>query len=110
MSQTTPAISLETTFEILSDDHRRQILQDVAEETTPAHPEITLDTLLSGRETTGSATDLELEFQHVQLPKLADEELIGWNRSRGVVYRGQAFDDVAPMLTLLEEHEEELPN
>lgn len=48
-----------------------------------------------------------LEHQH--LPKLAEAELITWNRKTGAISKGPMFPDIAPLLDCLVDHADELP-
>lgn len=50
-----------------------------------------------------------LRYYHVHLPKLAALDLIEWDRERGEVRRGPAFEEVRPLVALLDEHADELP-
>jgi hypothetical protein len=47
---------------------------------------------------------------HVHLPELAQAGYIEWDRDDGTVRRGPANDEVAPVLELLGEHHERLPD
>jgi hypothetical protein len=46
---------------------------------------------------------------HTHLPKLAEYGFIEWDRERSEVERGPNFDEIRPLLELLDEHEDELP-
>jgi hypothetical protein len=45
---------------------------------------------------------------HCHLPKLASTALVTWDRDTGRVSRGPKFDDIRPLLALLEAHTNEL--
>jgi len=49
------------------------------------------------------------ELRHVHLPKLHAAGLVDWNRDAGTVARGRRFDEVAPLVRLLREHDDDLP-
>ncbi|WP_458189837.1 DUF7344 domain-containing protein [Haladaptatus sp. NG-WS-4] len=53
---------------------------------------------------------LETQLRHVHLPKLADDGYIEWNPGTETIRRGPNFDDIAPLLTLMDDHEDELPD
>lgn len=55
-----------------------------------------------------SATETELRQD--DLPRLASLAYIDWDRDADEVSRGARFDEVEPMLELLENHADELPN
>lgn len=48
-------------------------------------------------------------LRHIHLPKLASAGFVDWDRERGEVSRGPAFEDIRPLLELLIEHEGALP-
>lgn len=47
--------------------------------------------------------------RHVHLPKLAEAGYIEWDRDTGEIGRGPRFDEVEPLLDLIENHSDELP-
>ena len=51
-----------------------------------------------------------VEMQHVHLPKLEEYGLIDWNRETNEVSKGPQFDEIRPLLELLRDHEDELPD
>ncbi|MFC6952288.1 transcriptional regulator [Halorubellus litoreus] len=51
-----------------------------------------------------------LEMRHVHLPKLADYGFIVWDRETNEVSKGPNFDEIRPLLALLVDHEDELPD
>jgi len=50
-----------------------------------------------------------VEMRHVHLPKLVDYGFIEWDRDKNEVSKGPKFDEIQPLLELLENHDEELP-
>jgi len=54
-------------------------------------------------------TETLLTYEHSHLPELASAGYIQWHRETGEVSRGPRFDDVAPLIELLEENAAELP-
>ena len=51
-----------------------------------------------------------VEMRHVHLPKLEDYGFIDWNRDTNEVSKGPKFDEIRPLLELLRDHEDELPD
>jgi DNA-binding transcriptional ArsR family regulator len=49
-----------------------------------------------------------LETEH--LPLLEENDLIEWDRQRNVVLRGERFDEIRPLLGLISENRDELPD
>lgn len=65
----------------------------------------------SGLQVRGSSDGRRSEsgVRHVHLPKLAEAGYVDWNRDTGAITRGPRFDEVAPLLELIENHSDELP-
>ena len=53
---------------------------------------------------------LRTEIVHQHLPKLDDMGVIEWDRSTQKISRGPNWDDIAPLLQLIEDHKDELPD
>lgn len=53
---------------------------------------------------------LEVELYHKHLPKLEEQGFIQWNRETGKISKGPDWDDIEPVLRLIERHREELPD
>lgn len=63
---------------------------------------------------TGSAGDRDqverlVEMKHTHLPKLEEYGFVEWNRDTHEVVRGPKFEGIKPLLELLDDHEDELP-
>lgn len=56
------------------------------------------------------AQSTETELRHDDLPRLASLAYINWDRAADEVSRGRRFDEIEPMLELLENHAGELPD
>jgi predicted transcriptional regulator len=59
--------------------------------------------------------DKELEvlnagMYHTHLPKLEEAGFIRWDRDRHEVHKGPNFDEIRPLLELIENHRDELPD
>lgn len=50
-----------------------------------------------------------VDVYHNHLPKLADPGFVSWDRENGVVATGPRFEDIEPLLALLDDNEDELP-
>lgn len=50
-----------------------------------------------------------IQLVHTHLPKLDDWEYIDWNRTTGEISTGSNWDEIAPLLRLLDTHRNELP-
>ncbi|MDG5762097.1 transcriptional regulator, partial [Natronococcus sp. A-GB1] len=51
----------------------------------------------------------ETELHHVHLPKLTDAGFINWDPQTETITRGPYFDEIEPLLTLIDTHQDELP-
>jgi hypothetical protein len=56
------------------------------------------------------ALDRIVQMEHVHLPKLVDYGYIEWDRENGEVATGPNFEEIRPLLELLVDHENELPD
>ncbi|WP_225316363.1 MULTISPECIES: hypothetical protein [Haloferax] len=53
---------------------------------------------------------LEVELFHLHLPKLDGSGFIMWDRESGSIARGPRFDEIEPMLHLLNQNSSKLPD
>lgn len=93
-------------FDALADADRRRLLCALLD----ANPQDSLDPfdlLAEDRTPDGSATT-RLELTHMHLPKLAEMGFIDWDRESGTFSRGRNWKEIAPLLRLIREHEDEL--
>lgn len=89
-------------FETLADRYRRLILLSVKREAVNTEDDLLLRSDSDHRET-------EIALVHNHLPKLEDEGFIEWDREAGEISKGPQFDEIAPLLELMENHADELP-
>ena len=47
---------------------------------------------------------------HTHLPKLEDEGFIGWDREENMVRKGPRFEEIQPLLELMHNHADKLPD
>lgn len=52
---------------------------------------------------------LEVELFHNHLPKLEAMGFIEWDRDTGKIAKGPNWTDIEPLLTLIHDHQDELP-
>lgn len=89
-------------FDLLRKRHRRLILLLVKDGVV----ETEADVIFRG----GADSEIaEIELKHTHLPKLADAGYIEWDRETGRISKGPNFDEIEPLLELLENHADELP-
>lgn len=89
-------------LEIVSKRHRRVtllLLKRGAIETTD-------DVMLRGSSESDAS---EIRLTHDHLPRLEDAGYIDWDRNTGEIAKGPRFDEIEPLLELIENHADELP-
>jgi hypothetical protein len=57
----------------------------------------------------GDEDDVEEELLHHHLPKLVEAGYIEWDRETGEISKGPRYDEIEPLLALIEDHADELP-
>ncbi|WP_239642056.1 ArsR family transcriptional regulator [Natrinema versiforme] len=58
----------------------------------------------------GELEELLMQMTHIHLPKLEADGFINWDKEEHVVTKGPNFDEIRPLVELLNNHEDELPN
>jgi len=99
--------SLDRMFETLRHPYRRRILQLVNKHNPRDEDEFDVEKLATEDD------DLELlttELYHIHLPKLAEAGYIEWDKDTHTIRRGPNFDEIAPLLRLMTDHQDELPD
>lgn len=96
---------LDDLFDALGDSHRRRLLVALLQHNPQADTGSSADGLLSEE----PSDALELQLYHTHLPKLEERGYVEWDREAHTVSVGPAFDEVRPVLELLDEHSDELP-
>ena len=66
--------------------------------------------LLEGAGTTDGLAATQVELTHIHLPKLADMGLIDWDRQSGELSKGPNWNEIAPLLQLIADNRDELPD
>lgn len=95
-------MSFDEMMDALAAERRRKLLLSVLEQQPGDDP-------LAAVADAGSDAD-RLTMQHAHLPKLAAYGFIEWDRETDEVTAGPKFDDIEPLLELLADHEDELPD
>lgn len=106
MIQKTVRPSLDTTFDALADRSRRRLLVSLSER----DPQNTEDALVPVDISDGDVSELKIEMRHHHLPKLEEVGFIEWDRNTNEVWKGPRFDEIRPLLELLSDHADELPD
>jgi len=88
--------------DVLASKHRRDLLLELLEHNPQPVPTVA-DTTIED-DTTDS-----LAIRHMHLPKLADYDLINWDTENHEITKGPNFDEIRPVLELLDDHSAALP-
>lgn len=91
-------------LELIADGTRRRFLIALLAD-APGDTPIEITDRVGDTETTEM-----IEMQHVHLPKLEDSGFIHWDRENHLVLQGPQFDEIKPLLTLLHDHANDLPD
>lgn len=98
--------ALSEVFEVLSHPFRRRILIRLHGRNPRDEAEFSADAMADDAD---EADSLPIELHHRHLPKLADAGFLDWDQSESVVTRGPRFEEIAPLIELMNDHREELP-
>lgn len=99
--------TLDESLIALSHPHRRRILTLLYDQNPREEAEFSVDELADDAD---ALDHLVLEIHHRHLPKLADAGFIDWDRDADVITRGPRFDKIAPLIELMVNHRDELPD
>lgn len=91
----------------ISNPYRRQLLVALLEHNPQDDDDWDpLDILTDGEE----ADNIESIIVHKHLPKLEDKGFIRWDQANDEISKGPKWDEIAPVLRLIHEHRDELPD
>lgn len=105
-SPVTEKATLNELLEVLTHPYRRRILSHLFERNPRDEDEFDPAELASIDE---DPELLELELHHGHLPRLAESAFVDWDREENLIRRGPRFDEIAPLIRLMANHEDELP-
>ena len=97
---------LDGQLEVITHVHRRRILLELLDENPqPAEPAV-----FDGGVSPNDHQTLRTALHHVHLPKLEEQGFVQWDRDENQLTRGSAFEDIKPLLEVLDDHRHELPD
>lgn len=99
-------ISGDTAFRLLANRHRRRLLLRFAEADPDEEVAVPADLAFLGED----METIETELHHTHLPMLSEAGVIDWDRGADSVRRGPLFDELQPLLELLIERRDRLPD
>ena len=100
-----PGDTLDTVMNLLADSHRRQLVLALAERNPQRDDAMRPEDVFDGDQ----REELLIGLRHNHLPKLADADVIEWNRSANLVRRGPRFEAVYSVIRPMQDHIDELP-
>ncbi|MFC6960854.1 DUF7344 domain-containing protein [Halocatena marina] len=99
---------LDTALDLLADRYRRRLLIALLEH----NPQDDQDTQIPAEITIADEDldQLHIQIIHTHLPKLESAGVIVWDRSSNNVSKGPQFDELLPLLQLMYDHADDLPD
>jgi len=93
---------------ILANEYRRRLLMALLQENpqNDADPQLPDDAVISDVEHDA----LLIEFRHCHLPMLVEAGFIEWKKESREITKGPQFKEIRPLLELLDDHRDELPD
>lgn len=99
--------AIDTALDALTDPYRRQLLVALITHNPQDDDDRDPLDILTGEE---EPDVLQTELVHRHLPHLADKGYITWNRDTNEISKGPNWDEVAPLLELIHDHRDDLPD
>lgn len=97
-------------FDALANPYRRQLLLALFDANPQDDDDLDPLDLLADGETSDDLAATRIELRHSHLPKLADMGFIEWDRESGELSKGPNWTEIAPLLRLMHDHRDELPD
>lgn len=104
---TAKQLDFDTAIDALADPYRRQLLVALLEHNPQDDDNCDPLDLVAEEDEPGV---LEIELVHTHLPKLEAMGYISWNRTTDKISKGPNWDEIAPLLELIDNHRDELPD
>lgn len=115
-------IENDAVFDALSDSQRRHLLVDLLDSEPQHVPDLShtsrelmeahgafLDQFVSGQLEIPGVDKEIVQKHHVHLPKLVEYGFIEWQQEDQLVTKGPRFDELKPLLELMESHRKDRP-
>ncbi|MFD1587064.1 ArsR family transcriptional regulator [Halorientalis brevis] len=93
-------------FRILADSQRRRVLLELLEQNAQNEQ---LQLPVDDENAPVAIDRQQIELYHTHLPKLEDEGLIRWDRDDHEVTTGPQYEEIRPLVELLDDNADELP-
>ena len=97
-------------FEALANPYRKQLLLALFAENPQDDEDLDPLNILKQGETVDNLDATHVGLEHVHLPKLVDMGFIERDRESGKLSTGPNWGEIAPLLRLMSDHRNELPD
>lgn len=104
-SSTETAITTDQLFNTLSNSTRRRILVSLLNHSRDGEAFDPEECKPAGED----RDRFELTLHHNHLPRLDEAGFVDWDREAGTVRRGPRLEEIAPVLRLIDDNQDELP-
>lgn len=98
--------TLDQIFDVLSHPYRRRILTRLNQSNPRDEASFSTDSVADDTE---DEDEVAMDIHHRHLPKLVEAGFVEWDRETDAVTRGPRFEEIAPLINLMDKHEDELP-
>lgn len=105
MDESLSSPRLDTMLDALGHVQRRKLLVALLEH----NPQDDSPVVIADSDGESTAVKRLVEMEHMHLPKLEEYGFIEWNQDSHEVVKGENFDEIRPLLELLDDHQDELP-
>ena len=99
-------LTADEAFELFTHPYRRRLLMTLLDHNPEDEAKIPEDLTTNDEE----LQEMLVGMTHTHLPRLEALDIIEWDREKNVVTRGRAFEELEPLLTLVDDHRDELPD
>jgi hypothetical protein len=106
MKKTGDLVKLDGALDALADVQRRNLLLSLLDH----NPQDDTPVVVGASESDVEALESLTTMRHVHLPKLVEYGFVKWDEEHNEVSKGPAFDEIRPLLELLDDHADELPD
>lgn len=104
--QTTGIYTLDDLFDTLGNRYRRRLLLRMSRPDARGGWELDVSALADETDDEAALRD---RLYRMHLPQLSADGYLEWIGQHQTVYRGPTFDIIAPIVRILDEHNEEIP-
>ena len=99
---------MDTSLNVLENRYRRRVLVALLEHNPQDDDDLQIppDIELADED----LETLRIHMTHMHLPKLEEAGFIEWDRDTNSIRQGSLFDEIRPLLELMQNHANELPD